>query len=224
VVRTALGILEAEGENALTMRRLARELGVAPMSVYWHVGDREELLDALVGEVLGGLVVDVPAEGPWAERMSIALAALRAQLLAHPQVVPLLARRRRLAPAIISAGVGVLELAVELGLDDAATVDVFRAVMWHTVGSLFMEGYLHDRGLLTGPSTTQAVLDRALQSADVDDVTIRRLEPELTRLDADDLFRYGTARLLEGIERDAAARAASTSRSTTRQAAIRTRA
>ena len=106
----------------------------------------------------------------------------------------------------------MLELAVELGLDDAATVEVFRAVMWHTVGSLFMEGYLHDRGLLTGPGTTREVLDRALQGSDVDDATIRRLEPELTRLDADDLFRYGTARLLEGIERDAAARAGATSR------------
>jgi AcrR family transcriptional regulator len=211
VVRTALAILEAEGEDALTMRRLARELGVAPMSVYWHVGDREELLDALVGEVLGGIVVDVPAEGPWVERMSAALAALRAQLLAHPHVVPLLARQRRLAPAIISAGVGVLELAVELGLDDAATVEVFRAAMWHTVGSLFMEGYLHDRGLLSEPGMTREVLDRALEASGVDDATIRRLEPELTRLDADDLFRYGTARLLEGIERDAA-RAGTTGR------------
>ena len=157
--------------------------------------------------MLGGLVVDVPADGSWAERMSAALAALRAQLLAHPHVVPLLARQRRLAPAIISAGAGVLELAVELGLDDAATVEVFRAVMWHTIGSLFMEGYLHDRGLLTEPGMTREVLDRALLSADVDGSTIRRLEPELTRLDADDLFRYGTACLLEGIERDATTRA-----------------
>jgi hypothetical protein len=138
--------------------------------------------------------------------MGATLAALRGQLLAHPHVVPLLARQRRLAPAIISAGSGVLELAVELGLDDAATVEVFRAVMWHTVGSLFMEGYLHDRGLLTEPGATREVLDRALEGADVDSSTIRRLEPELTRLDADELFRYGTRCLLEGIQRDATAR------------------
>ncbi|MEZ5239979.1 MAG: TetR family transcriptional regulator [Microthrixaceae bacterium] len=67
VVDAALAIVEAEGADALSMRRLASELGVATTSIYWHVGNRDQLLVALIGrlaERLGSSEVhgDDPAE------------------------------------------------------------------------------------------------------------------------------------------------------------------
>lgn len=49
VLRCALGVLEAEGPEAVTIRRVARELGVAPSALYWHVTDREALLSGVAG-------------------------------------------------------------------------------------------------------------------------------------------------------------------------------
>jgi AcrR family transcriptional regulator len=200
ILEAASRLLDERGLHALTMRALARELGVAPMTVYWHVGDREELLDALVADALDHVAVRPPDAGSWSERMMSVLADLRGQLLRHSRVIPLLARHRRLAPAVITAGEGVLALAVELGLDERETVRVFRAAMWHTLGSVFVESFLSERELFGEPSVLRSAFDRAdSATGDDDHAMVRRLERELTTFDADDLFRYSTARLLEGL-------------------------
>ena len=154
---------------------------MAPMTVYWHVGDREELLDALVADALGRFTVRAPDHGTWSERMASALTDLRGQLLLHSEVIPLLARHRRLSPAVITVGAGVLELAVELGLDERDTVHVFRTVIWHTLGSVFVESFLADRVLFATPSVTQEVFAEAIRATgDVGGAT-RSLERELRR-------------------------------------------
>jgi AcrR family transcriptional regulator len=204
VVAAALRLVDEHGAPALTMRRLARDLGVAPMTVYWHVGDRAELVDALVAEVLGHVTVRAPDEGTWVERMFSVLAQLRAELLRHPNVVPLIASPGRLTPAVIGTGEGVLALVFELGLDEVETVEVFRTVVWQTLGSLFVESFLRERSFFDDPVATRVALERAVDALGLDDSAGgRRLADELTTLDSDALFRYGCTRLLEGIERHA---------------------
>lgn len=77
VVDAAVRLLDAEGYQALSMRRVAQELGVGTMSIYWHVADRDELLDLVVDRVVSTQLLDeVPAD--WRTALSmIAHGALR---------------------------------------------------------------------------------------------------------------------------------------------------
>lgn len=77
VVDAAVRLLDRDGYEGLSMRRVAQELGVGTMSLYWHVADREELLDLVFDRVVGSQVLDeVPAD--WRTALAeIARGALR---------------------------------------------------------------------------------------------------------------------------------------------------
>jgi len=92
VVDGALGLLDAEGLEALTIRRLAQSLGVTPMALYWHVKNKDELLLAVCERVWGLAKIDIdPDLEPLDQLRSLFLSMLSA-LRAHPQAAPLLTR------------------------------------------------------------------------------------------------------------------------------------
>src|SRR3954464_5691671 len=82
----ALRLCDAEGFQPLTMRRLAQELGAAPMAIYTHFRDKDELLAALLDHVVG--LLEVPT-GDREQTLRGFAQAARRTLLAHPGVVPL---------------------------------------------------------------------------------------------------------------------------------------
>ena len=93
VVDTALELVEAEGVDRLTMRRLAAKLGVAVTAIYWHVGDKQALLDA-VAERIASQVGDLPVRGDDAVARIVSIGtALRHNLLAQPELVGLVHRQ-----------------------------------------------------------------------------------------------------------------------------------
>ena len=64
IVERALSVMDAEGPDAVTIRRIAQEFGVTPMALYWHVANKDELLAAMGDALLAG-VTPPPATGPW---------------------------------------------------------------------------------------------------------------------------------------------------------------
>lgn len=89
VVEAALRLVENGGTKALTMRKLAAELGVAPTTIYWHVGGRDEVVEAVVarqGEQLAS--VEVTGDDP-VERVTSAARHVWSSALAHPEVMKL---------------------------------------------------------------------------------------------------------------------------------------
>src|SRR4029079_11925404 len=92
ILAAALRIVDANGLDQLTMRRLGAELGAAPLTPYGHARDRTALFDGLVELVLGE--VTLPGRtGDWAHDFRAAAHAARATLLAHPHLIPLLGTR-----------------------------------------------------------------------------------------------------------------------------------
>jgi AcrR family transcriptional regulator len=105
VCQEALALVDAEGPEALSMRRLGARLGVEAMSLYRHVRDKADLINALYAAVLGDLVPerDAPphardkrsgaaakdADEAWRALLGGLCRALRTALLRHPHVVPL---------------------------------------------------------------------------------------------------------------------------------------
>lgn len=92
VADRALALADSEGLEAVTIRRLATELGVTPMALYWHFRTKEDLLAGLGDRVLDA--VELPAAtGDWAADMRAALVALVTAMRPHPQVAHLVAER-----------------------------------------------------------------------------------------------------------------------------------
>ncbi|AHH95447.1 hypothetical protein GCM10010174_59630 [Kutzneria viridogrisea] len=91
ILAAAVRVLGAEGLDALTMRRLGTELGVAAMSLYRHVPNRDALLALVVNELFARAMEAVRVDGGVARRLTELARAYREVLLAHPGAVPLLA-------------------------------------------------------------------------------------------------------------------------------------
>src|SRR5580765_3736343 len=85
IVRAALQIMDEEGLEAVTMRRIGRALGVEAMSLYNHVRDKEDILDAICEEAVSEF--RFPPELDWAETLRAAAREYRRLLLAHPMVI-----------------------------------------------------------------------------------------------------------------------------------------
>lgn len=92
VADRALALADAEGIEAVTIRRLATDLGVTPMALYWHFRTKEELLAGAADRVLAALDVPEPT-GDWAEDLRAALLALLAAMRPHPQLASLIPQR-----------------------------------------------------------------------------------------------------------------------------------
>ncbi|MEU9887311.1 TetR/AcrR family transcriptional regulator C-terminal domain-containing protein [Sphaerisporangium sp. NPDC051011] len=91
IVRAALEILDAEGMEALSMRKLGAKLGAGATSLYWHVANKDELLELCLDEVLAEARVPGPqGERSWRDAAAVFAYGMRQTMLRHPWVAPLL--------------------------------------------------------------------------------------------------------------------------------------
>ncbi|MGH8951606.1 MAG: TetR/AcrR family transcriptional regulator, partial [Acidimicrobiia bacterium] len=99
IADAAVAFVDREGPDALSMRTLAAELGVATMTLHRQVGSREELLDAMVDRVTADVAVG-DVQGEWHERYTALFQCLHQVMVAHPGLV-----RLRLTRPFLSTGV-----------------------------------------------------------------------------------------------------------------------
>src|SRR3954452_2373434 len=93
IVKRALDLADGEGLDAVTIRRLGQEFGVTPMALYWHVKNKDELLEAMGDRLFVGLDYATPADAPWYEQLRAVVHALATNLRAHPTCVDLAYQR-----------------------------------------------------------------------------------------------------------------------------------
>jgi AcrR family transcriptional regulator len=130
VVVAALAIADRDGIGALTMRALATELGVKPMSVYHYVRDKDEILDALVDAVFAE-VEPIAPERPWRDALAGRTRSMRAVLRRHPWAIGLMESRVNAGPASLAhhdAVLGVMRRAgftVEAAAQSYALLDSY---------------------------------------------------------------------------------------------------
>jgi AcrR family transcriptional regulator len=96
IVETAIAVADAEGLDAVSMRRLGAELDANPMSLYHHVGDKDGLLGAMVEAVAARIAPDWPGPGDpvaWTEDLRSLILAARGVMVAHPWAVDVIEQR-----------------------------------------------------------------------------------------------------------------------------------
>jgi TetR/AcrR family tetracycline transcriptional repressor len=135
VLAEARAALAEDGIGALSMRRLARRLGVAPNALYSHVANRDDLVDAVLDDTLNEVRAPDPARGDWRAGIETIMRRTYAVLLAHPDLVPLyVARRGARGPRAVELGEAMLELLGRGGIEGGAARQAMRALIIHTIG------------------------------------------------------------------------------------------
>jgi AcrR family transcriptional regulator len=161
IVEVAAGIIDAEGLEALSTRRLAAELGVRGPSLYNHFATKDEILDAVAEAVVSKVDTSFFAGYDWREALRLWGHSYRAALRAHPHIVPYLAQgpgRRASSLRIADAVYGGL---VRAGWPAARATHIGALMRYFVAGSAlgsFARGFVEDPQLYAAdyPHLTQA--------------------------------------------------------------------
>jgi TetR/AcrR family transcriptional regulator, tetracycline repressor protein len=118
VVERGLALADAEGLEAVTIRRLAADLGVTPMALYWHFRSKDELLVGLAERVWAEIDVDVDTDADWAAQLRFLLESLIHVLRTHPSASQLLlSGEKRTSESAMIANEVALEVLSRAGFD-----------------------------------------------------------------------------------------------------------
>jgi AcrR family transcriptional regulator len=135
IVEVATVIVDAEGLDALSTRRLARELGVQAPSLYNHFGTKDEILDAIGDAIVAGVDLSMFGVEPWPEALLSWARGYRAACLAHPNVVPFLARGPALRPAQLRLADAVYGALVDAGWPAGHATRIGATMRYFVAGS-----------------------------------------------------------------------------------------
>ena len=125
IVERALSVMDAEGPDAVTIRRIAQEFGVTPMALYWHVANKDELLAAM-GDALLAEAVPPPATGSWSTQLRGVVEVLVAELSKHPAAAELVFPRILVAEPGLRLTEFTLALLEDAGFSREQAADLAR--------------------------------------------------------------------------------------------------
>ncbi len=195
VVAAARTIVERDGIDALSMRRVALELGSSPMAIYRHVRDKDQLLVLLLDRLAAELPRPRLPREPRA-RLARACRAMRDGLAAHPWVVDVLAEGDLIAPSILWLMEEIVAGFVACGLSYAEAADGYRAVWQFTVGELIVRRGVDRVATLGRPPFVLEVL-RGVGRREFP--TLAALAPYWAPARGKDSYDIGLTALLDGL-------------------------
>jgi AcrR family transcriptional regulator len=199
IIKEALALLDEHGPGALSMRRVADRLGVAPNALYYRVRGKADLIDGLIDEVYAGLDLDPDPGGDWTEQLATLSQGVRAHLLAHPAVVPFALQRPGLGPHGLRLGEAIYNVLRPAGFSDQAVVGTVYALLTYILGFVALE--VPRAG--TDPQTSDEFVRRmwaffaALPPGEFPHTV--QLAAQLARISTDDQFQFGIRNFLAGL-------------------------
>ncbi|KUL46044.1 TetR family transcriptional regulator [Streptomyces sp. NRRL F-4489] len=205
IVRCAIELADAEGIDALSMRRIATELGSGTTSLYRHITGKDELIELMVDAVYGE---QAPAEAPgsggdWRTEMAGIAHGFRAALLRHPWLAQQASRRPALGPHVIERSDRALAAAGRATEDATTAAMMVSAVMTYVLGSATTELAELEAQRSTGMTEDEwrnsvgAYVQQVVDSGRYPHFNRRILEAE--EPDAEARFTFGLECLLAGL-------------------------
>ncbi len=139
-------VVDEHGLSGFSMRSLGDKLGVRGMAVYYYFPGKNEIVDALVGELMKG--VDLAAdESDWLARIRRIHASLRSLLLEHPNLLPAVILRPFNTAAAVNISETVLDVLIGIGFDEASALHAYQTLRAYVLGYAVTETV----GLLSDP-------------------------------------------------------------------------
>lgn len=200
ILEAALSRLEREPAAPLTVARIAADVDAVPAALYRHFASLDELLDGVLGRVLGGVELEIRRRAPWPEQIRDWMISLRDHLLRYPAVLPLLGRRGRTSPAWLDAAAVLIGILEQAGLSGAALA---RAQLWileTTVGVVMQEASI------SLPDQIESARASLAEMSAEGRARMAKLVPHLARLDGDAFFAFVVDRTLDALAAWAEAR------------------
>ncbi len=171
----ALRLIDDDGLDAFSTRKLGAVLGCEAMAIYWYYPSKEALLDAVVDLLMEGVARAVTASGEWIATLRAVAHAYRRVAHEHPRAFPLLATRRFASETTYAFMERLFDLARAQGIADRVTARYYRVVSSYCNGFALNE--------LAGPAQVQAQRRKFPRVHEVS----TWLEPE----HLDDIFAFG---------------------------------
>lgn len=191
IAAAALSVVDRSGLGGLSMRTVAKELGMGTMSLYRYVEDREQLELLVVDRVVRAIDLTPSTDGSWSEQITLIAERIRDAIGAHPGIVPLFLIHRHTSAGVMRCGEAMLAVLVEAGFAGTERVIAFRAILSYLAGALSADHHAS----LAGPGT--AVLAGLPRS----DYSLLAQTAETARgVTANEEFHGGLAALLRGLE------------------------
>ncbi len=134
VVTEALAVVNTDGAQALSMRALARRLGVVPGALYRHVRNKDQLYDLILDAVLAEVDCRTDPALPWIAQVATLSHRLRAVLESHPGIAALLKTRDPVSPASLALAEAFLAPLHAAGLSGHEAALAFRLIYDYTLG------------------------------------------------------------------------------------------
>ena len=195
VLQAAMALADDGGVEALSMRKLAQDLGVVPMALYKHVANKDELLDGMIDLLVAE--IDPPGTGPWKSAVRQRILSARQALLRHPWAAQVIESRRAPTPAVLA----YLDSMIGLFRGGGLSADLTHHVM-HTMGSRILgfsqELFDGDSGAEPPPpelfEAFPHVAEMAMVAAHADGVVGSGCDDQFE-------FAFALDLLLDGIER-----------------------
>ncbi|MEZ5185455.1 MAG: TetR/AcrR family transcriptional regulator [Candidatus Nanopelagicales bacterium] len=200
VIDAAVALADAGGLQALTMRRLAQALGVEPMSVYYHVANKAQILDEIVDFVFAQ--IDLPtAQEPWKSAMRRRAISARDALVRHPWAAGLMDSRTNPGPATLRHHDAVIGKLRSSGFSIVLTAHAVSVLDGYIYGFALQEKALP----FDSPETAAQVAEMILEQFPAEDyphlaelTTEHVLQPGY---DYSEEFEFGLDLILDGLER-----------------------
>ncbi|MGV9598550.1 TetR family transcriptional regulator [Streptosporangium sandarakinum] len=207
VVERALEIGDAEGLQAVTIRRLAQELGVTPMALYWHFKNKEQLVVGMADHLIEGFEITPDGSRPWQEQLRELVGRLVRVLRRHPCAEAVLEEVDKMeVPAFLRVWDTALGLTLRAGFGARESCLITRYILQGAIA--LAGGSVEHRGC--GPEGERAERVRLkrvrFQSLPPDTYPniVRMAVPLTERGDAELYDTFGVDLLLSGIESMAA--------------------
>ncbi|MFI0454107.1 TetR/AcrR family transcriptional regulator [Actinomadura sp. 6N118] len=193
IAEAALTVIDRDGLAGLSMRAVAKVLGMSTMALYRYVDDRHELEGLVVELVLGAVDPTPPPAAPWRARIEELVERLRTVIVAHPEVIPLTMTHRHSSHALLRWSEAVAGTLAEAGIEGARRAIALRGLLGYVIGAIQLE----HRGPLSGPGTS-AIADLPSDTFPNMAETARSARG----VTPDEEFRGGLSLLLNGITSD----------------------
>jgi AcrR family transcriptional regulator len=193
IVAAAMRIIDDEGLDALSMRRLGTELGVNPMAAYYHVPNKAALYDLVLEAVMTGVdPATIDPEAPLDKQLKQGARAYRDAILAHPRAIPVLATRSLRTAAVLRPVEPLLGILYQAGLAPGEAMAAVDALAQYILGGAV--GYYHQT--LDGAGDDQ----REFEALDPEEFpnTLRMIE-EAHYIGPDGEFEFGLEVFVNGL-------------------------
>jgi AcrR family transcriptional regulator len=196
ILAAALRLVDAEGLDALTMRRLADDLGVAPMSIYGYVPNKDDLIVGMLNLATAEIALPGPDLPPW-DALRAITREFRRVALRHPNLVPLITARPPTGPAGLQTLEAALDALRRAGIAPDRVASAYRLSSSFAIGFVSLEvgGFFRPLDAADAEAVTRQI---ALGSMP----RVQEAAPYLAAWDSEAEFEAGMDVIIDFLSRD----------------------